>query len=130
MIDIYNQPAKTVTVLCHTSLGDILDEHGRFYLKGTEYKLSTEIVTPRQDTKWEDCILCWINQTEGYGSRFAVKGNIYDTFGDFRQRFEREKKQMEDSGEFGEPYWPHFTDYFVCPIQRERDNKLTEIGIQ
>lgn len=52
MIDIYNQPAKTVTVLCHTSLGDILDEHGRF-----------------------------------------------------------------------------FTDYFVCPVQRERDNKLTEIGI-
>ncbi len=43
-----------------------------------------------------------------YGERFAVKGNIYHD---------------------GEPRWSHFTDYFVCTIQRERDNKLTEIGI-
>ena len=109
-LDIYNQPAKTVTVLCHTTLGDTNDPKGRFYLKGNEYKLGTEITRVSEDTKWEDCILCWINQTEGFGSRFAVKGNVYDIF--------------------DKPYWPHFTDYFVCPIQRERDNKLTEIGIQ
>lgn len=126
MIDIYNQPAKTVTVLCHTSLGDTNDKHGRFYLKGNEYKLSTEITTPYRlsdgpDTNNQECILCWISFNDEkfsfgidinyhyYGERFAVKGNIYHK---------------------GEPYWPHFTDYFVCPIQRERDNKLTEIGIQ
>lgn len=109
-IDIYNLPCKTVNVLCHTTLGDTNDKLGRFFLKGKEYKLVTEKVNPSQDTKWEDCILCWVNQTDGFGSRFAVKGNIY---------------QYNDK-----TYWPHFSDYFVCPIQRERDNKLTEIGIQ
>lgn len=39
-------------------------------------KLVTEKVNPSKDTKWEDCILCWVNQN-GFGSRFAVKGNIY-----------------------------------------------------
>ena len=28
-----------------------------------------------------------------------------------------------------EPYYTHFTKYFVCPIQRDRDNKLNQIGI-
>jgi len=106
--DIYNPPTKSINVLCHTSLGDPNDPNGRFYLKDNEYLLGTEIVTPKQDTNWEDCILCWINQTESFGSRFAIKGNIYLN---------------------GEPIWSHFTDYFVCPVQRERDNKLTEIGI-
>lgn len=99
MIDIYNQPTKEVTVLCHTSLGDPLDEHGRFFLKGNEYKMSTEVSSPYT-------ILCWISFNETYGERFAVKGNIYHD---------------------GEPRWSHFTDYFVCPIQRERDNKLNEL---
>lgn len=114
MIDIYNQPAKTVTVLCHTSLGDPLEDiQGRFFTKGNEYKLSTEITTPYRlsdgpDTNNQECILCWISFNDYYGERFAVKGNIYHD---------------------GEPRWSHFTDYFVCPIQRERDNKLTEIGI-
>jgi len=106
MIDIYNHPtdakSKEVTVLCHTSLGDPLDEHGRFFLKGKEYKLTTEI---RNNQEY---ILCWISFNEGYGERFAIKGNVYHD---------------------GEPRWSHFTDYFVCPIQRERDNKLNEIGI-
>ena len=108
MIDIYNEPTKTITVLCHTSLGDTNDKHGRFYLKGNEYKLGTEIIRVSEDTNWEDCILCWIDQTKGFGSRFAVKGNIYHK---------------------GEPYWPHFTECFVCPIQRDRENKLNQIGI-
>ena len=43
MIDIYNKPAKTINVLCHTSLGDPLDKQGRFFTKGNEYKLITEI---------------------------------------------------------------------------------------
>ena len=101
MIDIYNKPEKIITVLCHTSLGGT-DE---FYLKGNEYKMSTEITT---DTNNQECILCWINFKNVYGERFAVKGNIYHE---------------------GEPRWPHFTEYFVCPIQRERDNKLNQIGI-
>jgi hypothetical protein len=114
MIDIYNKPEKTITILCHTSLGDPLDEHGRFFTKGNEYKLSTEITTPYKlsdgpDTNNQECILCWISFNDYYGDRFAVKGNIYHD---------------------GEPRWSNFTDYFVCPIQRERDNKLTEIGIE
>ena len=112
MIDIYNQPTKEVTVLCHTPLGDPLDLHGRFFVKGNEYKMNTEIRTHRltkdPDTNNQECILCWISFNEGYGERFAIKGNIYHN---------------------DKPYWPHFTEYFVCPIQRERDNKLNEIGI-
>ncbi len=124
MIDIYNKPEKIITVLCHTSFGDPNDPLNRFYLKGNEYKMSTEITT---DTNNQECILCWINFKNVYGvrmkhilvikyykslfsnmRRFAVKGNIYHE---------------------GEPRWPHFTEYFVCPIQRERDNKLNQIGI-
>ena len=51
MIDIYNQPAKTVTVLCHTSLGDPSDKQGRFFVKGNEYKLITEVKRRLVDTK-------------------------------------------------------------------------------
>lgn len=109
MIDIYNKPPKTISVLCHTTLGDLNDPLGRFYLKGNEYKMGTEIHRVSEDTKNQECILCWINQTEGFGSRFAVKGNVYGTF--------------------DKPYWTHFTEYFVCPIQRERDSKLNKIGI-
>jgi hypothetical protein len=107
-LDIYNLPCKTIKVLCHTTLVDPNDPYVIFYLKGNEYTLATESHIIRQDTKWEECILCWINQTETemyyFGSRFVVKGNVYGQF-------------------------PHFTDYFVCPIQRERDNKLNMIGI-
>ena len=78
-------------------------------------KLSTEIyrLSNGPDTNNQECILCWMSFNDYYYyyyyvERFAVKGNIYHD---------------------GEPRWSHFTDYFVCPIQRERDNKLTEIGI-
>ena len=86
MIDIYNQPAKTVNVLCHTSLGDPLDLQGRFFTKGNEYKLSTEITTPYShrysrlsdgpDTNIQEYILCWISFNDYYGDRFAVKFNV------------------------------------------------------
>jgi hypothetical protein len=29
MIDIYNKPEKTITILCHTTLGDTNDPLGR-----------------------------------------------------------------------------------------------------
>ena len=114
MIDIYNKPAKTLSVLCHTTLGDPNDPLGRFFTKGNEYKMSTEVSTPHRltkdpDTNNQECILCWISFNETYGERFAIKGNIYND---------------------GEPRWPHFTEYFVCPIQRERDSKLNQIGIE
>ena len=108
MIDIYNKPEKTITILCHTTLGDTNDPLGRFYLKGNEYKMNTEVTSVSPNTNNQECILCWIDQTKGFGSRFAIKGNIYHD---------------------GKPYWPHFTEYFVCPIQRERNNKLNQIGI-
>lgn len=104
--DIYNKPIKSVKVLCHTSLGDQNDELGRFYLKGNEYEMNTEVHSAAEDTNNEECILCWLSQNSRFGSRFAVKGNIYD---------------------MGEAYWPHFTEYFECPLERERDNKLKQI---
>ncbi len=95
-IDIYNAPRKTIMVMCHTSNG--ID--GRFYEKGKEYRMSTEIN--------QECILCWIDFNEFFGNRFAVKGNIYNK---------------------GEPYWPDFRDYFVCPLARERNDQLERLGI-
>ncbi len=118
MIDIYNAPEKTVMVMCHTSMGDTIDQHGRYYEVGKEYKMTTSIVEPKEDTNNQECIashslhpqsiLCWINHSEGYGSQFAVKGNVY---------------------RYDEPYWPDFKDYFFCPFARVRDEKLVEIGI-
>ena len=108
MVDIYNAPEKTVMVMCHTAMGDTIDQHGRYYEVGKEYKMSTEIIKPSADTNNQECILCWINHSVGYGSRFAVKGNIY---------------------RYDEPYWPDFKDYFFCPVSRVRDEKLVEIGI-
>jgi len=105
---IYHFSSEDEALLCHTTLGDTNDPLGRFYLKGNEYKMNTEVTSVSPDTNNQECILCWIDQTKGFGSRFAIKGNIYHD---------------------GKPYWPHFTEYFVCPIQRERDSKLNEIGI-
>lgn len=107
-IDIYNAPRKTIMVMCHTSNGDHLDIDGRFYEKGKEYRMSTEIIKPTPDTNNQECILCWIDFNEFFGNRFAVKGNVYHK---------------------GEPYWPDFRDYFVCPLARERNDKLERLGI-
>ena len=109
MIDIYNKPKKSVMVLCHTSFGDPMDKHGRYFEKGKEYRLNTEVVNPTKDTNYQECILCWMEFNEGYGSRFAVKGNIYDSD--------------------GKPYWPDFKKLFVCPIIHNRDEKLQSLGI-
>ncbi len=108
MIDIYKLPPKKVTVLCHTSctLGE------QSFIKGNEYTLHTED-HGYVDNK-NECILCWIESTNIFGARFAVKGNVYIQHGDY----------YTESNIYN-----HFTDYFVCPIKRERDNKLTEIGI-
>lgn len=109
MTDIYNAPEKTVMVMCHTSMGDKIDKHGRYFEAGKEYRMVTEIVNPCKDTNYQDCILCWIEFNKGYGSRFAVKGNIYNS--------DRE------------PYWPDFKRIFECPSTRERDEKLKELGL-
>ena len=77
MTDIYSAPKKSVMVMCHTS--QLIDY---FYFEaGKEYSMSTEIINPSKDTNYQECILCWISFNEGYGSRFAVKGNIYDSDG-------------------------------------------------
>ena len=108
MIDIYNAPEKTVMVMCHTAFGDTIDQHGRYFEVGKEYKMTTSIYESNEGTNNQECILCWINHSVGYGSRFAVKGNVY---------------------RYDEPYWPDFKDYFFCPVARVRDEKLDEIGI-
>ena len=108
MVDIYNAPEKTVMVKCHTPFGDTIDQHGRYYEVGKEYKMSTEIIKPSADTNNQECILCWIDFNDEYGSRFAVKGNIYH---------------------YNEPYWSDFKRVFECPVARVRDEKLVEIGI-
>jgi hypothetical protein len=64
IIDIYNKPEKTITILCHTTLGDTNDPLGRFYLKGNEYKMNTEVTSVSNDTNNQECILCWIDQTK------------------------------------------------------------------
>ena len=69
-----------------------------------KFKLKCEIT--RISSNNQECILCWINFNDKFGSRFSVKGNIY---------------------RLGEPYWPHFTKYFICPIERNRDNKINKI---
>lgn len=107
--DMYNPPS--IMILCHTSLGDLNDKDGRFYEAGKEYRLQPEVVEPKKNTDYKECILCWISMSEGFGGRFAIVGNIYV------------------DGEVCKPNWPNFLDYFVCPIARERTNKLEEIGI-
>ena len=104
--DMFNPPY--IMVLCHTSLGDPNDELGRFYKAGKEYRLRPEVVEPNKDTNYKECILCWINMSKGFGGRFAIVGNIYID---------------------GEPIWENFLEHFVCPIKRERTNKLEDIGI-
>jgi hypothetical protein len=107
-INIYQAPKKSVMVLCHTALGNPNDDYGRYFEPGKEYLLGTEISGPKEDTNWEDCILCWISFNEGFGSRFAVKGNIYHS---------------------GNPIWSHFTDYFYCPVAMAREEKLNQLEI-
>ena len=109
MTDIYSAPEKSVMVTCHTSMGYPSDKRGRYFEAGKEYRMVTEIVNPSKVTNYQDCILCWISFNEGYGSRFAVKGNIYNSD--------------------GKAYWPDFKRIFECPFARERDEKLKELGL-
>lgn len=109
MIDIYNAPQKSVMVMCHTSMGDPNDKHGRYFEAGEEYRMGTEIIKPSADTNYQKCILCWIDFNAGFGTRFAVKGNVYDSF--------------------GKAYWSDFKDYFICPVVRIRDEQLEKLGI-
>jgi hypothetical protein len=107
-IDIYNAPAKTMMVMCHTSKGDPNDKDGKYFEAGKEYRIGTEIVKPSADTNNQECILCWINyDSDGFGTRFAVKGNVsHNGLG-----------------------WPEFKDYFICPIARVREEQLEKLGI-
>ena len=109
MIDIYNAPQKSVMVMCHTSKGDPNDKDGKYFEVGKEYWMGTEIVKPNKDTNNQECILCWIEFNERFGSRFAVKGNIYDSF--------------------GKAYWPDFKRVFECPVARIRGEQLEKLGI-
>ena len=105
--DIYNAPQKSVMVMCHTSMGDPNDEHGRYFEAGKEYRMGTEIIKPSADTNYQECILCWIDFNSGFGSRFAVKGNVYH----------------------GKAYWPDFKSVFECPVARVRDEQLEKLGL-
>jgi rubredoxin len=109
MIDIYNAPQKSVMVMCHTSMGDPNDKHGRYFEAGEEYRMGTEIIKPSADTNYQKCILCWIDFNAGFGTRFAVKGNVYDSF--------------------GKAYWSDFKDYFICPVAKVRDEQLEKLGL-
>lgn len=107
MIDIYSSPQKSVLVMCHTSKGDPKDKDGRYFEAGKEYWMSTEIVKPSADTNRQECILCWISFDEGFGARFAVKGNVYHNG----------------------LAWPDFKDYFICPVAFKRSEVLAKLGI-
>jgi hypothetical protein len=74
-------------------------------MEGTEYTLTTEMFD-----NGEQCILGWITLNDnGFGARFAIKGNLLNSN--------------------NEPEWPEFLDYFLCPIQRNREQQLNLIGI-
>jgi hypothetical protein len=90
-------------------MGDPNDKDGKYFEAGKEYRMGTEIIKPSRDTNNQECILCWIEFNAGFGSRFAVKGNIYDSF--------------------GKAYWPDFRKVFECPVARVREEKLEKIGI-
>ena len=106
---IYNAPQKAVMVMCHTSMGDPNDKDGRYFEADEEYWMGTEIIKPSKDTNNQECILCWISFNEGFGSRFAVKGNIYNSD--------------------GKAYWPDFKRVFECPVAKIRDEQLEKLGI-
>ena len=109
-IDIYNAPAKRMMVMCHTSKGDPNDKDGKYFEAGKEYRMGTEIGKPSRDTNNQECILCWIDYSIygfGFGSRFAVKGNVsHNGLG-----------------------WPEFKDYFICPVARAREDQLEKLGL-
>jgi rubredoxin len=107
-IDIYNAPAKSVMLMCHTSKGDPNDKYGKYFEAGKEYRMGTEIVKPSRDTNNQECILCWIEFNVGFGSRFAVKGNV-----------SHDEKA----------YWPDFKDHFICPVARVRKEQLEKLCI-
>ena len=113
MIDIYNAPQKSVMVMCHTSMGDPNDKYGRYFEAGKEYWMGTEIIKPSADTNYQECILCWIDFNTGFGTRFAVKGNIY---------------HYNESDSDG-AYWPDFKRVFECPVAKERDQQLGKLDI-
>lgn len=106
-INIYTTDDSIELLLkCHTSYGDPTDKHGRYYEAGREYLCKLEPHKPCNDTNNQKCTLCWIDFNEGYGSRFAVVGNIYHTV---------------------EAYWPHFTRLFECPLMLDRDEKINDL---
>jgi len=107
-MDIYNAPAKTMMVMCHTSKGDPNDKDGRYFEAGKEYRMCTEIVKTSTHTNNQECILCWIEFNTGFGSRFAVKGNVSHN---------------------GLGWWQDFKDYFICPVVRIRNEQLEKLGI-
>lgn len=96
-------------VTCHTSIGNMNDQHGRFFEVGKKYKLHIERKTPSKDTNYKECILCWVHFNDNFGSRFAIVGNIY---------------HHPDK-----PYWNHLTDYFYDPVQEDRRSKIEDLGI-
>lgn len=108
MIDIYTYDKKCeFELLCHTSLGDPFDVHGRYYEKGKKYIATLE---PRgicgKDSNYEVFTSMWVHHNNKFGGRFAVVGNIYDN---------------------GKPYWDDFRKYFYCPIEKERKDKILRI---
>lgn len=85
-------------LICHTSVGDPTDKHGRYFESGKTYKAYLEPV--------DNATLMWVNFNEGFGNRFAVVNNIFHD---------------------GKPYWDDFKSVFYCPIEIERKNKINKI---
>jgi hypothetical protein len=95
-------------VTCHTSIGNVNDEHGRFFEAGKKYKLHIERINPSKDTNYKECILCWVDFNDNFGSRFSLVGNIYQS---------------------DKPYWNHLTDCFYDPVQEDRICKIEDLEI-
>lgn len=98
-----------IELLCRKSYGDSNDKLGRYFEKGKKYMAKTEIYGTSTDTNHKPFRSVWVSFNAGFGSRFAIIGNIYYN-----------KK----------PYWNDFKDIFHCPndlIRRNKINKLMKV---
>ena len=105
-------------LICHTSVGNPDDEHGRFFVAGKTYDANLEFRGISKDSNWEEFRSCWVSFNDGpkevptgtahgFGSRFAIKGNIYHSWD-------------------GKPFWNHFSTVF-CSVAELRERQINSI---
>lgn len=101
---------KVIKVVCK------VEKDGQKYKKGKTYIGTLEEHQGRECFPNNHCTLVWIDQGEdnpGFGGRFAFKGNVRANHGEYDKD--------------PEPYWYHYTRYFIDLHVWERKEKLKNI---